>query len=83
MGRAPASQIQPEQISTITFSELKLALGVLACPRRSRSPSDQPNPVMQLSPDEVRTRIQEANWLIFAALDVNTSRFGDSDAKTF
>ncbi|GIK40252.1 MAG: hypothetical protein BroJett011_40850 [Chloroflexota bacterium] len=79
-GPGASGQIQPEQISTITFSELKLALGGVLTPPPEPVPSDQPNPVLQLSPDEVRTRIQEANWLIFAALDVNTSRFGDSDA---
>lgn len=80
-GPGASGQIQPEQISTITFSELKLALGgVLTPPEEPATPDDQPNPVIQLSADEVRQRIQAANWLIFAALDLNTSRFSNSDA---
>ncbi|MBE7474379.1 MAG: hypothetical protein DPW09_30730 [Anaerolineae bacterium] len=80
-GPGASGQIQPEQVSNITFSELKSALGgVLTPPPEQPAPPDQPNPVLQLSPDEVRARIQEADWLIFAALDLNTSRFSDSDA---
>ncbi|HXV99807.1 MAG TPA: glycoside hydrolase family 3 N-terminal domain-containing protein, partial [Anaerolineae bacterium] len=80
-GPGASGQIQPEQISTITFSELKLALGgVLTQSPQEPAAPDQPNPVMQISADEVRARIQEADWLIFAALDLNTSRFSDSDA---
>jgi beta-N-acetylhexosaminidase len=33
-----------------------------------------------VSADEVRQRIQNANWLIFAALDLNTLRYPNSDA---
>lgn len=80
-GPGASGQIQPEQIRTITFSELKLALGgALTTPEAPITEEDQPNPLIQLSPDEVRTQIQEAKWLIFAALDLNTRRFGDSDA---
>ena len=79
-GPGASGQIQPEQISTITFSELKLALGgALTQPEEPAAP-DQPNPVIQLSPEEIGARIQEADWLIFAALDLNTSRFSGSDA---
>lgn len=80
-GPGASGQIQPEQISSITFSELKLALGGALTPSSPEpSASDQPNPVIQLSADEVRAKIQEADWLIFATLDLNTSRFNDSDA---
>jgi beta-N-acetylhexosaminidase len=80
-GPGASGQIQPEQISTITFSELKLALGgALTTPEAPAVEEGQPNPLIQLSPDEVRARIQEADWLIFAALDLNTLRFSDADA---
>jgi beta-N-acetylhexosaminidase len=80
-GPGASGQIQPEQINTITFSELKLALGgALTTPAEPTTAEGQPNPVLQLSAEEVRQRIQEADWLIFAALDLNTSRFTDSDA---
>ncbi|MFN8454630.1 MAG: glycoside hydrolase family 3 N-terminal domain-containing protein [Anaerolineae bacterium] len=80
-GPGASGQIQPEQISTISYAELKLALGgVLTPPEEPAEAGDEPNPVIQLSADEVRQRIQAANWLIFAALDLNTGRFSNSDA---
>ncbi len=80
-GPGASGQIQPEQIRTITFSELKLAMGgALTTPEAPITAEGQPNPLIQLSSDEVRTQIQEAKWLIFAALDLNTLRFSDSDA---
>ena len=36
--------------------------------------------MIQVPIEEVRQHIQEADWLIFAALDLNLSRFSDSDA---
>ncbi|MFC1976226.1 glycoside hydrolase family 3 protein, partial [Chloroflexota bacterium] len=78
-GPNATGQIQPEQISSITFSELKLALaGTIAPPTESSEAED--NPLIQLTAEEVRQRIQEADWFIFAALDLNTSRYTDSDA---
>ncbi len=77
-GPNATGQILPDQISSITFSELKSALGGIAPPPESTE--DEPNPLVQLSPDEVRQRIQNADWLIFAALDLNTLRYPDSDA---
>jgi beta-N-acetylhexosaminidase len=79
-GPGASGQILPEQISTITFSELKQALGGVLIPSEPPSLEGQPNPALQLSPDEVRARIQAANWLIFTPLDLNTSRYPDSDA---
>jgi beta-N-acetylhexosaminidase len=79
-GPNATGQIQPEQISSITFSELKVALaGTIAPPTGSTGEAEE-NPLIQLSAEEVRQRIQAADWLIFAALDLNTSRYGDSDA---
>jgi beta-N-acetylhexosaminidase len=80
-GPGASGQIQPEQISTITFAELKLLLGgALITPEEPATATDQPDPVLQLSAEEVHQRIQEADWIIFAALDVNTIRFSSSDA---
>jgi beta-N-acetylhexosaminidase len=79
-GPGATGQIQPENIQTITFSELKLALGGAIVPLTELAEEQPENQAVQLSADEVRARIQEASWLIFAALDLNVSRFSDSDA---
>ncbi|MDM8532894.1 glycoside hydrolase family 3 N-terminal domain-containing protein, partial [Anaerolineales bacterium HSG25] len=126
-GDEATGQIQPENISTITFSELKLALtGAIDLPTMpteaveetppqialptalpddltkqlgsGASPTATPTPKaeetvsdevditvgegspIQIPPAEVRRQIQSADWLIFAALDLNTKGFSDSDA---
>jgi beta-N-acetylhexosaminidase len=77
-GPNATGQILPNQISSITFSELKLALGGIVPPEELAE--GEQNPLIQLSADEVRQRIQNADWLIFASLDLNTLRYPDSDA---
>jgi beta-N-acetylhexosaminidase len=79
-GPGATGQIQPDRINSITFSELKLALGGAIAPLSERSEEIAANPEISLSAEEVRQRIQAANWLIFAILDVNISRYSDSDA---
>ncbi len=81
-GPGATGQIQPERISTITYSELKLAMGgaITAPAEPVEGTPEEDNVTVQLSPEEVRQRIQAANWLIFATLDLNLTRFDDSDA---
>lgn len=79
-GPGATGQIQPERISSITFSELKMALGGAFTLPTEPGEESQTRPEIQLSTEEVRQRIQDADWLIFATLDLNTSRFSDSDA---
>lgn len=79
-GPGATGQIQPEQITSITFSELKMALGGVITPPLEPAEESPPAPEIQLPPEEVRQRIQTADWLIFATLDLNTSRYPDSDA---
>lgn len=79
-GPGATGQIQPDHISSITFSELKLALGGTIAPPTEPVEEAEQNVLIQLSPDEVRQRIQQADWLIFAPLDLNPSRYNDSDA---
>ncbi|MCB0196666.1 MAG: glycoside hydrolase family 3 protein [Anaerolineae bacterium] len=82
-GPQATGQIQQENISTITFAELKQALGgALITPLDPTDETQQPveNKAIQLTPEEVRERIQAADWLIFSTLDLNTSRFNNSDA---
>jgi beta-N-acetylhexosaminidase len=80
-GPGATGQIQPENISTITFAELKLALGdVLASETDETTGEVEENKAVQLPVEEVRARLQAANWLIFAPLDLNISRFNGSDA---
>jgi beta-N-acetylhexosaminidase len=79
-GPGATGQIQPEQVASITFSELKMALGGVIIPPIEPSEESPTGPEIQFSPEEVRQRIQTADWLIFAILDLNTSRYPDSDA---
>ncbi|MEM7349127.1 MAG: hypothetical protein AAF485_33270, partial [Chloroflexota bacterium] len=81
-GPEATGQIQPENISTITFAELKTALSgvIVSAPDPSTEEEIVTNESVSLSAEEVRQRIQAADWLIFAALDLNTSRFNSSDA---
>jgi len=82
-GPGASGQVQPENISTITFSELKQALGGAILPLSDVPAGDEKveeNKAVQLSVDEVKTRIKDADWLIFAPLDLNISRYPDSDA---
>jgi len=79
-GPGATGQIQPERISSITYSELKMVMGgVMTSPPKS-SEEVPASPETQLSAEEVRQLIQEADWLIFATLDLNTSRYSNSDA---
>jgi len=79
-GPNATGQIQPENISSISFSELKLALGGAITPPEESEGEVETNRAVQLSAEEVRDRIQAADWLIFAMLDLNLSRYSDSDA---
>jgi beta-N-acetylhexosaminidase len=79
-GPNATGQIQPEQISSITFSELKVAMGGTIIPPAESTGETEENLLIQVSPEEVRQRLQAADWLIFAILDLNTSRYSDSDA---
>ncbi len=79
-GPGATGQIQPERISSITYTELKMFMGEAMTPLPESSEELPTSPEIQLSADEVRQRIQAADWLIFAALDLNTSRDSDSDA---
>jgi beta-N-acetylhexosaminidase len=79
-GPGATGQIQPENISTITFSELKLALSGSILPQIEPAEETTENKAVQLSAEEVRAKIQAANWIVFGALDLNISLFSDSDA---
>ncbi|MCB9078159.1 MAG: hypothetical protein H6631_11240 [Anaerolineaceae bacterium] len=81
-GPQATGQIQPENISTITFAELKQALGgaFIAPVEPTEEAEPIENKAIQLTTDEVRERIQNADWLIFSTLDLNISRFSNSDA---
>ena len=79
-GPGATGQIQPEQISTITFSELKMALGGVISLEATPPAPDETDKLIQIPAEEVRQRLKDADWLIFAMLDLNTSRFDDSDA---
>jgi beta-N-acetylhexosaminidase len=75
-------QVSPERISAITFAQLKsLLTGPLNAPAGGAPPAEgQPAGEEYLPPEEIAARIQAANWIIFAPLDLNTARYPESDA---
>ncbi len=81
-GPEATGQIQPEQINTITFSELKAALGTSITGPDGPPPNENEalRSLVQVPVDIVQQQIQEADWLVFATLDLNISRYEDSDA---
>lgn len=71
-------QVLPENINAITFSELKqVVVGSLALATANGENSVN---TMNHSPEDVTTLIQQADWIIFAAQDLNVDRYPDSDA---
>jgi beta-N-acetylhexosaminidase len=87
-GPGATGQIQPENIKTISFSELKHALGgsIVIPSEEATVAADESeavveqNRAIQLTDEEVGAAIQEADWRIFAAVVLNLSRYPDSDA---
>lgn len=63
-GPAATGQVQPEQIASFSFSQLKALL------------SEEPPPEAAL----LNTVLDGADWIIFAMLDVNATTFPQSDA---
>ncbi len=77
-GPETTGQVLPENITAITFSELKqVVVGSLAL---ATAGEDDSGNTMNYSPPEVTALIQQADWVIFAALDLNVDRYPDSDA---
>lgn len=80
-GPDTTGQINPENVRSISFAELKQVLvGSLALASSEETePEATPTPPAH-SPEEVTALIQEAGWIIFATLDLNTDRYPTSDA---
>ncbi len=77
-GPDTTNQVSPENINAITFAELKQVLvGSLAL---ANSTENSELPPLAHTPAEVTALIQQADWIIFAALDLNVDKFPDSDA---
>jgi beta-N-acetylhexosaminidase len=69
-GPQASARVDPDRIQTYTFTDLKRLL---------KEPASYPELVSRLEADLAR-----ADWLIFAALDVDTARYPQSDAlKSF
>jgi beta-N-acetylhexosaminidase len=93
-GPEGTGQVSADRISSITFAQLKsLLTGPLNAPQSgaAEQPADMSTPAPEqppaqaspgeaLSPEEIAARIQAANWIIFAPLDLNTARYPESDA---
>ncbi len=79
-GPNATGQVLPENIDSMSFAELKQVLvGVLA-QANQQTEAEANKPPDFRSPEEVTALIQEADWLIFAMLDLNTNRYPASDA---
>ncbi|MCC7353646.1 MAG: glycoside hydrolase family 3 protein [Anaerolineae bacterium] len=88
-GPRASGQVNPEQLKSLTFSELKAYLAgvtttvpitetaVTATPTAIQTPTEitATNAV-----SDVASLIQRARWIIFAMLDVNTDSYPESDA---
>jgi beta-N-acetylhexosaminidase len=74
-------QVSPERISSLSFAQLKSVLtGPLGASAGEPSPPAEITGEDYLPPEEILARIQTADWIIFAPLDLNTARYPDSDA---
>ncbi len=80
-GPDTTNQIRPENITSISFAELKQVLvGSLA--RANETPTAAESPEIRHTPAEITGLIQGADWIIFATLDLNVDRYPESDALT-
>jgi len=80
-GPEGTGQVSPERISSLSFAQLKsLLTGPLSVPAEAPPGLDQVAGEDYLPPEEIMARIQAADWIIFAPLDLNTVRYPDSDA---
>ena len=73
-------QVSPERVSSLSFVQLKsLLTGPLGGSAGEPQPPVEPLAEDYLPPEEILARIQAADWVIFAPLDLNTARYPDSD----
>jgi beta-N-acetylhexosaminidase len=73
-------QVSPERVSSLSFVQLKsLLTGPLGGSAGEPQPPVEPLAEDYLPPEEILARIQAADWVIFAPLDLNTARDPDSD----
>jgi len=80
-GPEGTGQVSPERISSLSFSQLKSTLtGTLSETAEEPQLPDKVAGDDYLAPEEIAARIQAADWIIFAPLDLNTARYPDSDA---
>ena len=84
-GPAGTGQVAPEQISSMSFEDVKRLLeGPLNVPQPEAGEgtpvAESAAPEGQMSLEDVAARINEADWVIVASLDYNTARYPESDA---
>jgi beta-N-acetylhexosaminidase len=72
-GPDATGQISPDQVTSLTFSELKQVLSSQQSETGGTSATAEPA-------NRIDELIQSADWLIFAMLDVNTVDYPQSDA---
>lgn len=72
-------QVLPENVASMSFAELKQVLVGSLAQVNQPAEAETIRRAEFRSPEEVTALIQEADWIIFAMLDLNTSRYPDSD----
>jgi beta-N-acetylhexosaminidase len=90
-GPRASGQIKPEQVRSLTFGELKAYLAGISAtvPVTEVTPTVTATPATTETPATITTTvavsdvaglIQNARWIVFAMLDVNTDNYPESDA---
>ncbi len=81
-GPEATRQVSPENISSLSFTQLKSLLSGSLQPPSYGEPNllQAPGVGDALTGEQIALRIREADWIIFVPLDLNTSRYPDSDA---
>lgn len=82
-GPDATGQILPEQITSLSFTDLKTAVAETETETETgatEAPATEVRPGVPAATANVEALIAEADWIIFAMLDVNPEAFPSSDA---
>jgi beta-N-acetylhexosaminidase len=77
-GPTGTGQVSPDQISSVSFEDVKRLLGGPL--NEVMGDEAAAAPLVEMETVDVAEQIKAADWIIVAALDYNTARYPDSDA---